>query len=172
MDLGEAGAADREVPAGGDEGGQLGGAAEPALGLDEVPLPPRRVAAQREHVLDPGRLDPVQRARQPLRGLADAAEVGHRLAAELVLQRRGDLDRAVAGRAAGAVGDRDEVELEVRQLTRGRVELLGRLRGLRREELDREGRPPRGDDLVDPHPRRVTARLAHGRLAASTRSWK
>ena len=38
MDLGEAGAADREVPAGGDELRQLGGAAQPALGLDEVRL--------------------------------------------------------------------------------------------------------------------------------------
>ena len=93
----------------------------PPSGWTKSSSPARRVAAQGEDVLDPGRLDPVQRRRQPLGGLADAAEVGHRLEAELVLQRRGDLDRAVAGRAAGAVGDRDEVGLQLRQLARRRV---------------------------------------------------
>ena len=46
--------------------GQLGGAAEPALGLDEVLLAARRVAAQGEDVLDPGRGDPVEGRREPL----------------------------------------------------------------------------------------------------------
>ena len=119
MDLREAGAAEREVPAAAvDEADQLGGVAEPALGLDEVALAARRVAAQREDVLDPRRLDLVERRRQPLGRLADAAEVGHRLVAELVLQPPRDLHRAVAGRAAGAVGDGDEVGLQVAQLAR------------------------------------------------------
>ena len=113
VDLGEAGAADREVPARGDELGQLGGAAQAALGLDEVLFAPRRVAAQGEDVLDPGRGDPVERLREALPGLADAAQVRHRLEADLVLERLGDLDRALAGGAAGAVGDRGEVELQV-----------------------------------------------------------
>ena len=64
VDLGEAGAADREVPARGDELGQLGGAAEPALGLDEVLFAAGRVAAQGEDVLDPGLGDPVEGRRQ------------------------------------------------------------------------------------------------------------
>ena len=62
--------------------GQLGGAAEAALRLDEVRLAARRVAAQREDVLDPGLRDPVERRRQALGGLADAAQVGHRLEPE------------------------------------------------------------------------------------------
>ena len=130
----------------------------PALGLDEVLLAPRRVAAQREDVLDPGRGDPVERLREALPGLADAAQVRHRLQADLVLERLGDLDRALAGGAAGAVGDRGEVELQVGEGAGGGEELLGRLGRLRREELDREGRLGRGDDLVDAHPGRVGQR--------------
>ena len=155
VDLGEAGAAEREVPAAGDELGELGGAAEPALGLDEVLLPARRVAAQREDVLDPGLGDPVERRGEALGRLADAAQVGHRFEAELVLEPLRDLDRALAGRAAGAVGDRDEVGPELAQRARGREQLLGRLLGLRREELDREDRRLRVDDLVDAHRLRV-----------------
>jgi hypothetical protein len=76
MHLGEAGAAEREVPAAVfDEPDQLGRVAEPALVLDEVALAARRVPAQGEDVLDPGRLDLVERRRQPLGRLADAAEV-------------------------------------------------------------------------------------------------
>src|SRR5206468_1793513 len=48
VDLGEAGATDPEVPAGGDEGGELGCAAKAALRLDEVRLAPWRVAAKSE----------------------------------------------------------------------------------------------------------------------------
>ena len=40
--------------------GELGGAAQAALGLREVGLAARRVAAQREDVLDPGLGDPVE----------------------------------------------------------------------------------------------------------------
>jgi len=90
-------------------------------------------------------------------GLADAAQVGHRLQAQIALQRPRDLGRAVAGRAAGAVGDRDEVGLQLAQRARRRVELLGRLLRLRREELDREDRPLGIQYVVDSHAGRVTA---------------
>ena len=103
----------------------------------------------------PAARDPVERLREALPGLADAAQVRHRLQADLRLERLGDLDRALAGGAAGAVGDRGKVKLQVGEGAGGGEELLGRLGRLRREELDREGRLGRGDDLVDAHPGRV-----------------
>ena len=155
VDLGEAGASDREVPAAGDELGEVGGASQPALGLDEVVLTARWVPAQREDVLDPRVGDPVERRPEPLGGLADAAQVRHRFEAELVLQALRDLDRPIAGRAAGAVGHRDEVGPQLLQRSRRLEQLLGRLLGLRREELDRENRRFGLDDLVDAHQIRV-----------------
>ena len=107
-------------------------------------------------------------AASPSVRLADAAQVGHRLEAQVVLQRPGDLDRPLAGRPAGAVGHRDEVGLQLAQLAGRREQPLGRLRRLRREELDREGRPPRGEDLVDAHPRQRSyspSQLPRGRAA-------
>jgi hypothetical protein len=123
----------------------------PPLGLNEVLLAARRVTAQGEDVLDPDRLDPVEGRREALAGLADAAQVRHHLERELILQRLRDLDRALAGRAAGAVGDGGEVEPQLVQRASGGEEPRPRLVRLRREELDREGRPALGDDLVDAH---------------------
>src|SRR5207244_9692246 len=64
-----------------------------------------------------------------------------------------DLDRAVAGRAAGPVGDRHEVRLERLQRLDGGEQLGESLPRLRRKELDREAGAVAGEDLVDVHGR-------------------
>ncbi len=152
MHLGEAGAADGDLGMGlGDQSGQVGGAAEPVLGLDEVRLAARRVAAQGEHVLDPGLADAVEELPQARLGLADAAEVGHRLDAVAVLDRLGRSRASPRASRPRSIGDREEGGLELAQdldgLEQGRAALL-RLRG---EELDREARARPLQDLVDAH---------------------
>jgi hypothetical protein len=112
MDLGKAGAPDREPVALGNEGRQLGGGVEAALGSRELGLAPRRVASQGEDVVDFNRLEPVEDLDQARGGLADAAQVGHRLQAVFPLDSGDDLDRAVPRRPAGAVGDGDVRRLE------------------------------------------------------------
>ena len=57
----------------------------PALGALELGLPPGRVAAQGEDVVDPRRLEPVEDLDQALGRLADAAQVRHRLQPVLAL---------------------------------------------------------------------------------------
>ena len=99
----------------------------PSGGLKSA-SPARRVAAQRQHVLDPDRREPVEDRGQPVAGLADAAQVGHRLEPVLALDPLDDLHGAVAGRAAGAVGDRDVVGLERLQGLDGLEQQLEALR--------------------------------------------
>ena len=164
MDLREAGPAEREVVTLGDEGGELGGASEPPLGLHEVVLAPRRVAPQREDVLDPGRGDPVQGRAEAFAGLPDAAQVRHHLQPQLLLQDAGDLDRALAGGAPRPVGDRDEIGLQLTQRAGRLQQLCLRLLGLRREELDREDRSPGAEDLVYSHPLRLASPGSRDRL--------
>ena len=92
VDLREAGPADRDLRLGvRDQAGELGGAPEAALGLDEVGLSPRRIAAQREDVLDPGVGDPVDDLAEALGRLPDAAQVRHRFDPVLVADRLGGL---------------------------------------------------------------------------------
>ena len=75
----------------------------------------RRVAAQREHVLDAGVAHLVERLAQLARVVAPT-QVKCAIASSpwSRLDATDDLDRLVARRAAGAVGDRDEVGLERR----------------------------------------------------------
>ena len=151
MDLREAGAADREPVALADEPRQVGGGVQAALGARELGLAAGRVAPQGEDVVDPGRLEPVEDLDQALGRLADAAQVRHRLQAVLALDPGGDLDRAVAGRPAGPVGDRDERRPERLQGLDGLEQGLHALRRARREELERENGPVGGEELVDAH---------------------
>ena len=113
VDLREARGADREVVVGADQLDQLARVAQAAVGRHPLLRVHAggRVAAQREHVLDPGVAHAVQRRAQLVDGRADAGEVRHRLQAVVGLDARDDVDRlaALGGRAAGAVGDRDEV---------------------------------------------------------------
>src|SRR5581483_10275148 len=97
----------------------------------------------------------VQDLDQAAPGLAHAAQVGHRLDPVLALDPARGLDRALAGRAAGAVGDRDEVGLEAAQRLDGREQRLVALRRARWEELEREHWPPLGEQPVYPHRPRV-----------------
>jgi hypothetical protein len=77
--------------------------------------------------------------------------VRHRLDAQRVLDPLRDLDRAVAGRAGGAVGHGDVGGLVLPQLVQRLLELLHALVGLRREELEREDGTAVFEDLIDAH---------------------
>ena len=72
------------------------GVLQAALGLRPAVLALRRVAAQREDVLDAGVAHLVERAAQLVDRGADAGEVRHRLQAVLALDARDDVDRLVA----------------------------------------------------------------------------
>ena len=98
----------------------------------------------------PGAANAVERRAELLDGRADAGEVRHRLDAEVLLDPLDDLDRAVARRAARAVGDRDERRRVLSELRERRAQVLLALLGLRREELEREARVRVLEDLVDP----------------------
>ena len=91
----------------------------------------------------PAVLEAVEDLGQALSGLADAAQMGHRLEAVVALDPGRDLDRPVAGRAARAVGDRDEVGLERLQRLDGleqRLDALRRLGG--KNSIEKTGPSP------------------------------
>ncbi len=73
-------------------------------------------------------------------GLTDAGEVGHGDERRRVLHVEHGVERALAGRATGAVGDRAERRLERLELSDGLLELPQHLVGARRHELERERR--------------------------------
>src|SRR4051794_6208466 len=77
--LGEARRGDREVVVGAQQRDELVGVLQPALGGHPLGLPARRVAAQREDVVDAGLADLGQRAVQLVGRRADAGEMRHRL---------------------------------------------------------------------------------------------
>src|SRR6202035_3389507 len=115
-------------------------------------LTARWVAPEREYVLDPRLLDPVENRPELVPGRTDAAEVRHRLDPQVVLDPLRELNRPIAGRAACAVGDRSEIRLERAQVLERAAQVLPPLVGLRGEELKREDRlVGRGEDLVDAH---------------------
>ena len=169
MHLGERGGAHAELVAAGDQRDELGGPAQ-AVGVRcPLLLPARRIAAQRQHVVDPGPGDLVQHLPQPVHRLAHAAQVRHRLDAQLLLDPLGDLDRPLAGRPAGAVGHRDEVGLQAPQRAQRLAQGALALGRLGREELEREdGLLGRRDDLVDPHRAIVAAPLSRSPGGAPT----
>jgi hypothetical protein len=82
--------------------------------------------------------------------------VRHRLDPVVALDALDDVDRPVAGRAAGAVGHRREVGLERGELVERGVEIALPVLGLGREELEREDRLVLGrEDVVDSHGRKA-----------------
>ncbi len=91
----------------------------PALGLPPRLLAGRRVAAQREHVVDPGAL---ASRRASSRSCATVAPTHVKCAIASspysLPDALDDLDRLLARRAAGAVGDRHERRLERRAARR------------------------------------------------------
>src|SRR5690242_4633030 len=101
-------------------------------------LPPRRIAPQREHVLDAARGKLVEDvSKLPLR-VPDRGEMGHGLHADLALDPRDEVHGEVSGAPARSIRDRDEAWSMGRELLRGRVEALDGLGRLRREELERK----------------------------------
>ena len=123
-------------------------------------LAPRRVATQRQHVLDPGVGEAVEDHAQLVAGRADAAQMRHRLDAELLLDPFGELERQAARRAGRSVRHRHEIGLELAQRPERLAQVALALVGLGREELEREDRLlGRGEDLIDPHRRGTIATL-------------
>jgi len=110
----------------------------------------RRIAAQREDVLDPLPDQPIDDLRDLAFASSDAGEVRHRRRAELLLDPRHDLDGAVARAPAGAVGHGHEVGVErLLEVRDGRHERSRALVGLRREELEAEHGLPAAVELAD-----------------------
>ena len=106
----------------------------------------------------PRRAHLVERGAQLVDRGADAGEVRHRLQADLVADARDDLERLAARRAAGAVGDADEVRRQRSQAGQRQVEVRLALGRAGREELEGEHRAiARGVDLVDAHRAHGTA---------------
>jgi hypothetical protein len=153
VNLREAGRPDAEVEVTRDHLDQLHRVVKAAGVRLPLCLAARGVAAQCQHVLDSHVLELAEDLRQPLLGLTHAREVRHRLDPQVLLDPLGDLDRALAGAAAGAVGHGHvlgPVVLEHRErVLEGRLALVG----LRREELEREDRALLVEDLVDSHQR-------------------
>src|SRR5207302_4575739 len=83
--------------------------------------------------------------------VADARQVRHRGEARLALDAHDQIVGALAGRAAGAVGDGDERRLQPLQADDVREQVLPGRIGLRREELEAEGRGVGGEDVADVH---------------------
>ena len=139
-----AGAADAEVVRLRDQRGQLGPVRETAGDGLELGLPLGRVAPQGEHVLDAGVAHLAEHVVKLLARVAHAGEMRHRLDAELVLDALHDVDRERARAAARAIGDGDEGRARGCAAPPGLEQLLLALRGLGREELEREARPRAG----------------------------
>jgi len=121
-----------------DELDEFVGEPEPPLGPDETLLPPGRVAAQGEDVLDVLCLHVLEDAGDVVPRGRHAGQVGEGLAADLVFDARGDLDRLVPRPAAGPVGDGDEVGLELLELGDRREEALQVSLAHGREDLEGE----------------------------------
>ena len=109
----------------------------------------RRVAAQRQHVADPGAGQPADHVPQLGDRVVDRGQVRHRQQGGVGGDPLGDLHDPVAVAAAGAVGDRDERRLQRLQLPDRLPELPLALVGLRREELEREGRAALGKPVAN-----------------------
>ena len=110
----------------------------------------RRIAAQRQHVLDAGRRDLVEDLAQAV-DESPTGQVRHRLHTQVLLDPFRHLDRALARGAGGPVGDRDVVGVVLLQLAQRSLEGPLALVGLGREELEREAWRRRGENLVDSH---------------------
>ena len=82
-------------------------------------------------------------------GVPLAGEVGHRGGQRLPAHPRDEIACLGAGAAAGAVGDADEVGLQILELSDGVAEAQPAGLVLRREEFEREG-PACGEEVGNP----------------------
>ena len=132
---------------------QLAGVRQPARGRRPGGARPLlRVAAQGEHVADPGLAVGAQDVDELLAGVPDARQVAHRAQGRLPGDPPGDGDRRVAGRAAGAVGHRHERRLVRLQVADRGPQLLDAGLVLRRHELERDRPLTSADQLPDAAP--------------------
>src|SRR5882762_2407761 len=162
MALRIAGRADAELDAAlvGDlarERHQIGSVREPVGVGDELALAARRIAAEREHVADPGIADDAELLLQLLARGADASEVGHGLDLGVALDARHHLQRAPPRGPTRAPGHADERGPERAQGAE-RFEQRGHSRVVpRREEFEREDRLSalrrEAEHVRDPHRR-------------------
>src|SRR6266850_5453825 len=117
---------------------QIRGVREPVGVGDELALAARRIAAEREHVADPGIADDAELLLQLLARGAHAGEVSHGLDLGVALDARHHLQRAPPRGPARAPGHADERGPERAQGAE-RFEQRGHPRVvLRREEFERE----------------------------------
>ena len=152
------------IAAASDEGRQLAGVAEAVLRFHERAVAAWRVAAQGEHVLEPGIGEAVEDDGDLVAGMADAGEMRHGLEPVIALDARDDLDRLLARRAAGPVGHRDEAGFERVQVVDGAHEAALACLALGRKELEREHRPRLAEEVADTHNR---VSLEEGRSRAT-----
>ena len=111
----------------------------------------RRIAPQSEDVADTGGGIAFQDFFDFRLVVPDAREVGDRVEAGGGLDPHHELVGHLARRAAGPVGHAHERRLERLELPDVFEELVQRLRGLRREELERERRGAFFQDIGDVH---------------------
>ena len=174
MSFREAGHADRERTGLANQSHQLVGVLEPAVRFHEPAAAVRRIAAQRQDVLDPQLTRLVQHPAGLVDGRVDACQMRHRRNPELPLDPVDDRERLLARAPAGAVGDGTEVGVELSQ-SRDRLLQQHSLRflRLRRKELEGEdrpsGRPRRGEDVVDVLDQRRIVNQDRGRRKRDSR---
>ena len=117
------------------------------------------IAAERENVPD-GRVGVALENRLDLfLPVTDAGQMRDRIQLRRSFDALDEVMREVARRAAGAVGDADEVRHVRFQFADRLVEGLGRLGRLRREELERERRGIPLHDVGDVHRSGVSLRV-------------
>jgi hypothetical protein len=157
MPLGEAGDADAEaaavrgVRAAADEFHQLLGVAECVGGAVVIRPVAGRIAAERQDVLDAARGVAVENAGHLVEVVAHACQVRNGRQLGFAFDADNEVVRALAGRTARPVGHRYERRLELLQRRDRAEQLLARLVGLRREELEAERRPVLGEDVLNVH---------------------
>ena len=96
----------------------------------------RRIAAQRDDVLDAGSLDVVEKAIEVGAAGTDAGEMTGRLHAVLALDEGRDLQRPLARGAERAVGDGHVARCKLDQLRQDAAQRLHRRVALGREDLE------------------------------------
>src|SRR6266446_3710591 len=143
---------------------QIGGVREPVGVGDELALAAWRIAAEREHVADPGIADDAELLLQLLARDAHAGEVGHGLDLGVALDASHHLQRAPARGPARAPGHAD-VRRSQRPQGAERFEQRGHARVVfRREEFEREDRLAalrrEAEHVRDPHRRRFSSDAA------------
>ena len=97
------------------------------------------IAPQREEARDAGIQELADEGRGSCPGVADAGEMRERLDVRLAEDVGQQLQGSATGRAAGAVGHRDEARVDAGQMADGLVQRGDTGLGARRVDLERDG---------------------------------